>query len=58
MMLAASGAVKGWMATSLVLETSLTVITWSVQPLPFQIWSVACLIVDGLVFLRECLYDL
>lgn len=54
-MILASGAVKTWMGTSLVLETSLTVITWSVQPLPFQIWSVGCLIVDALILLRECL---
>lgn len=53
-MILASGAVKTWMGTSLVLETSLTVITWSVQPLPFQIWSVGCLIVDALILLREC----
>lgn len=46
--------VQGWMGTSLVLETTLTVITWSVLPLPFQIWSVGCLIMDGLIYLREC----
>jgi hypothetical protein len=53
-MILATGAVQTWMGTSLVLETSLTAITWAVQPLPFQIWSVGCLIVDALILLREC----
>ena len=54
-MMLASGLVKTWMGTSLVLETTLTAITWAVQPLPFQIWSVGCLVVDAFILIRECI---
>lgn len=48
-----SGLVQGWQGTSLAMETTLTAITWCAMPVPFQIWSVGCLVVDAFIMLRE-----
>lgn len=47
--------VQTWMGTSLLIETTATAITWSVLPLPLQIWSIGCLLVDAFIFARELL---
>lgn len=49
----ASTLVKGWMGTSFAIETAMTVVMWPMMPVPFQIWSVFCLLVDLFVMTRE-----
>lgn len=50
---ATAGIVQSWQGLSLVMETSLTAITWAATPLPFKFWSVGCLCMDLFIMVRE-----
>jgi hypothetical protein len=44
---------KTWMVCSLLIETTMTIVTWAAIPLFFKIWSVVCLMIDAFLILRE-----
>lgn len=50
---ATSVMVKGWMGGSFAIETTMTMVMWPMMPVPFQVWSIFCLLIDLFIMMRE-----